>query len=287
MTLSLRCYHCNEPVPAKGLWSAWVLGEDRPMCCAGCQAVAQAIVTSGGESYYAQRTSTALEPKQLERLSVWADLLEDPAWTGRHIQTVTSRIQIPGQAQSNQDTDQRETTLAIEGLRCGACAWLIESVLSQTPGVVHARANASTARLRLRWNPRLTGLNALSQSLLRLGYAAVPLGASQLEEQRRRQEKLENRRLFVAVLGWAQVRDRPEARAPSSVGGAAEHLNEDVRDAVDLGLDGRCGEEEDGSTRAGRLMFSPRSSFRQQEEVSAAAPICEPGEGVRVRSRYT
>ena len=106
MTLSLRCYHCNEPVPAKGLWSAWVLGEDRPMCCAGCQAVAQAIVASGGESYYAQRTSTALEPKQLERLSVWADLLEDPAWTGRHIQTVTSSIQIPGQAQSNQDTDR-------------------------------------------------------------------------------------------------------------------------------------------------------------------------------------
>ena len=205
MTLSLRCYHCNEPVPAKGLWSAWVLGEDRPMCCAGCQAVAQAIVASGGESYYAQRTSTALEPKQLERLSVWADLLEDPAWTGRHIQTVTSSIQIPGQAQSNQDTDQRETTLAIEGLRCGACAWLIESVLSQTPGVVNARANASTARLRLRWNPTLTGLNALSQRLLRLGYAAVPLGASQLEEQRRRQEKLENRRLFVAGLGWAQV----------------------------------------------------------------------------------
>ena len=98
-------------------------------------------------------------------------------------------------------------------------------------------------------------------------------------------------------LCWAgrQCRDGPEAWAPSSVGGAAEHLNEDVRDAVDLGMDvrdavdlgmdGRCGE--DGSTRAGRLMFSPRSSFRQQEEVSAAAPICEPGEGVRVRSRYT
>jgi Cu2+-exporting ATPase len=205
MTLSQRCYHCNEPVPAKGLWSACVLGEDRPMCCAGCQAVAQAIVASGGESYYAQRTSTGLDPKQLERLSAWAELLEDPAWTGRHIQTVTSRIQIPGHAPANQDTDQSETTLAIEGLRCGACAWLIESVLSQTPGVVHARANASTARLRLRWNPKLTGLNALSQSLLKLGYAAVPLGASQLEEQRRRQEKLENRRLFIAGLGWAQV----------------------------------------------------------------------------------
>ena len=205
MSPGQRCYHCNEPVPAQGLWSARVLGEDRAMCCAGCQAVAQAIVASGGENYYAQRTSNALDPKQLERLSAWADLLEDPAWTGRHIQTVPCRIQKSGQALANEETDQNETTLAIEGLRCGACAWLIERVLSQTPGVSLARANASTARLRLRWNPNVTGLNALSQTLLKLGYAAVPLGAGQLEEQRKRQEKLENRRLFIAGLGWAQV----------------------------------------------------------------------------------
>ena len=205
MSLGQRCYHCNEPVPAQGLWSARVLGEDRAMCCAGCQAVAQAIVASGGENYYAQRTSNALDPKQLDRLSAWADLLEDPAWTGRYIQTVPCRIKKSGQALANEETDQNETTLAIEGLRCGACAWLIERVLLQAPGVSLARANASTARLRLRWNPNTTGLNALSQTLLKLGYAAVPLGAGQLEEQRKRQEKLENRRLFIAGLGWAQV----------------------------------------------------------------------------------
>ena len=70
------------------------------------------------------------------------------------------------------------------------------------------------------------------------------------------------------VLGWAQVRDRPEAWASSSVGGAAGHLNDDVQDAVDLGLDGRCDEEEDGSTRAGALRFSLRSGCRQGEEVN-------------------
>ena len=72
------------------------------------------------------------------------------------------------------------------------------------------------------------------------------------------------------TLCWAGrwCRDGPEAWAPSSVGGAAEHLNEDVRDAVDLGLDGRCDEEEDGSTRAGTLRFSLRSGSRQREEVN-------------------
>ena len=48
--------------------------------------------------------------------------------------------------------------------------------------------------------------------------------------------------------------------APSSVRGAAEHLNDDFQDAVDLGLVGRCVEEAAGSTRAGALRFSLRSS---------------------------
>ena len=81
-------------------------------------------------------------------------------------------------------------------------------------------------------------------------------------------------------LCWAGrwCRDGPEARAPSSVGGAAEHLNDDVQDAVDLGLVGRCVEEEAGSARAGTLRFSLRSGSRHGEEVNTATPICEPGE---------
>ena len=80
-------------------------------------------------------------------------------------------------------------------------------------------------------------------------------------------------------LCWAgrQCRDGPEAWAPSSVGGAAEHLNEDVRDAGRLGLDGRCGEEEDGSTRAGTLRFSLLSSSGQGEEVNDATATCAQG----------
>ena len=81
-------------------------------------------------------------------------------------------------------------------------------------------------------------------------------------------------------LCWAgrQCRDGPEAWAPSSVGGAAEHLNEDVRDEVDLGLVGRCVEKEAGSTRAGRLRFSLRSGSRQGEDVSAATATCAQGD---------
>ena len=77
-------------------------------------------------------------------------------------------------------------------------------------------------------------------------------------------------------LCWAgrQCRDGPEAWAPSSVGGAAEHLNDDVRDAVDLGLVGRCVEEETGSTRAVRLRFSLPVEQRPGRNGHIATSAC-------------
>ena len=165
------------------------------MCCPGCKAVAEAIVGAGAEQYYRQRTEQALEPGRLAQLSPWADLLEDPAWTSRHVQ----------EQASGAGRTVRQTTLAIEGLRCGACAWLIEKILLDLSGVLQAQANAVTARLRLVWDPSITSLKVMTNALLAYGYAAVPIGASALESHRQAAERQQNRRLFVAGLGWAQV----------------------------------------------------------------------------------
>lgn len=168
------------------------------MCCPGCQAVAQAIVQAGAEQYYRQRTQDALEPDRLQKLAPWADLLEDPAWTARHVQ---ERPVGTGAASAV----MKEATLAIEGLRCGACAWLIEKILLALPGVAQVQANPVTARLRLVWDPLQTSLKAMTHALLAYGYAALPIGSTGLEASRREAERQQNRRLFVAGLGWAQV----------------------------------------------------------------------------------
>ena len=52
MATPLPCYHCGLPVPAGSRYRTTVLGELREMCCPGCQAVAEAIVSGGLESYY-------------------------------------------------------------------------------------------------------------------------------------------------------------------------------------------------------------------------------------------
>jgi Cu2+-exporting ATPase len=193
MNAQLRCFHCGEPVPPKTHWTTRIDGIDQPMCCLGCQAVAQAIVDTGAQAYYKQRTVTGVDQQMLEQLSPWASLIEDPAWTARHVQL------------SGSDQPVATTTLAIEGLRCGACAWLIERVLAAQPGVLAAQANATTARLTLRWQPERNNLKSLGQTLLTYGYAMLPIGSTELEQQRVSQARTSNRRLFVAGLAAAQV----------------------------------------------------------------------------------
>ncbi len=160
------------------------------MCCIGCQTISKAIVDAGATSYYTQRTAKALDIETLEALSPWASLLEDPQWTEQHVRS---------------DAQESSTTLAIEGLRCGACAWLIEKILAQSPGVMSATANASTARLNLRWQPQKTSLGQIAKRISAIGYALLPIGSAPVEAARKAGDRKSLRRLFVAGLASAQV----------------------------------------------------------------------------------
>ena len=67
MATPLPCYHCGLPVPSGARYRTSVLGEMRDMCCPGCQAVAEAIVAGGLQSYYQHRSETAANPDSLTR----------------------------------------------------------------------------------------------------------------------------------------------------------------------------------------------------------------------------
>lgn len=175
--------------------SVAIAGMEQPMCCRGCQAVAQAIVDAGAQAYYEQRAVPALDPKRRDQLSPWADLLGDPAFTTRHVL----------QAETQDGKPVSETTLAVEGLRCGACAWLIERILTRQPGVVSAKANATNARLFMRWQPQQVSLQALCQLLREVGYITLPVGSLALEATRKAHARADTRRLFVSGFLAMQV----------------------------------------------------------------------------------
>ena len=184
------CFHCGAPIDQPGRWSARIEGVERPMCCAGCQAVAGAIVSAGLDDYYRTRSApaagAAVVPPALGALEVYDDA---------DLQTRFVRAR---------GTD-RETTLMIDGLRCGACVWLLEQGLRRRPGVVGVSVNLATGRATLDWDPSRTRLSSLLDAIGRLGYRGLPFDPREREAQIQRTSRALFRRLFIAGLGMMQV----------------------------------------------------------------------------------
>jgi Cu2+-exporting ATPase len=142
------CLHCDLPT-----------APNRRFCCPGCAAAYETIQTLGLGRYYRQRV---LDPKQRaprpDRAERW-DLT---------------------QYVSTRGDGAHELILAVNGLQCGACVWLIESVLAREADVVQGRVNMTTRRLRLVWRGATNRANALIGAIESLGYHLVPFNAEAL-----------------------------------------------------------------------------------------------------------
>ncbi|MET0962881.1 MAG: heavy metal translocating P-type ATPase [Noviherbaspirillum sp.] len=182
------CFHCGLPVPAGSHWQVEIDGADRPMCCPGCAAVAQAIVDHGVADYYRSRSDYAVTaeqdvlPPQL--------LLYDSAEASAGFRGAEGML---------------EATLSVDGLRCAACVWLIERRLRQIAGVAAADMNVATGRLFVRWDPAQCRLSDILGAMRGIGYAAYPFDPARHEAQLRRAGKTLGRQLFVAGLCMMQV----------------------------------------------------------------------------------
>lgn len=184
------CYHCGEEVPANTDFQVKILGENREMCCPGCETVAQTIVESGLESYYQYRTAPAekadLVPEQLRALIHYDN--ED-------VQSEFVR----------NSENSAEVTLSLEGVSCAACAWLIEKQVSSQAGVFSIRVNTTTNRAILGWDKSQTRLSELLGVIHRLGYKAAPFEADKQEAAYHEAMKQYLYRLGIAGLATMQV----------------------------------------------------------------------------------
>ncbi|WP_263139593.1 heavy metal translocating P-type ATPase [Pseudomonas sp. RIT-PI-AD] len=191
MSTPTPCYHCGLPVPVGQRFEALILGEKRPLCCPGCQAVAEAIVAGGLESYYQHRSETSTNPDALPQA-----LPEEIALLDRE------DVQRPFVEHQG---DLAQACLLIEGISCAACGWLIEKHLRRLEGVAEASLNLSNHRLNVRWADSTLPLSRLLAELRRIGYAAHPYKADEAAERLHRENRRALRQLGVAGLLWMQV----------------------------------------------------------------------------------
>ncbi|MCK4866936.1 MAG: heavy metal translocating P-type ATPase metal-binding domain-containing protein, partial [Alphaproteobacteria bacterium] len=148
------CRHCGEPL-GDGL-----AGE---FCCPGCAAAFEIVRGLGLESYYRRRVLDA------DTRAIRPD-------------GAPPRFDFAPYVTTQPDGDS-SVTLAIDGLHCAACVWLIESVLSRLPGVVMGRVNMTTRRLRLVWRPGETDPQDLVARIVALGYRLTPFDEAAADDE--------------------------------------------------------------------------------------------------------
>ncbi|MBE9567796.1 MAG: heavy metal translocating P-type ATPase metal-binding domain-containing protein, partial [Proteobacteria bacterium] len=141
---STHCFHCDLPVPENLDITVEYQGENKAMCCYGCQAVAQAIINSGMDDFYKYRTQSPDKPEEI----VPAFLQQLKAYDSAIIQQkfVNTTEQQAG------DGKALEVSLILEGITCAACVWLNEQHLNSLDGVISANINYSNHRARVRWD---------------------------------------------------------------------------------------------------------------------------------------
>ena len=162
----------------------------QPVCCSGCEAVANLILKSGQSRYYQFRTEKALKPT------------DDDAGIEESWKRFDERHALWGGPLKN---GRYELLLQVEGIRCAACAWLIRSQLESRKGIDQVQVDVATGFVRIIWQPDILRLSKIAAILAGVGYRPhLPLaGAESIGRQQERRNAL--KRLGVAGLGMMQV----------------------------------------------------------------------------------
>ncbi|MDO5768829.1 MAG: heavy metal translocating P-type ATPase [Psychrobacter sp.] len=181
------CFHCGDLVPSPPFYSE-VLGEQREMCCLGCQLASQSIVEAGLEQYYLDRSEinrTASLPAELTRLQAY------------------DHDDIKSQFVYH-DEGQSVAELSVNNLRCAACTWLIESRLNELEGVSGCQVNLTNQRMRVIWDETQLPISEILATINQIGYEAKPYRQDSHEAMLARHNKTMLLRLGIAALGAMQ-----------------------------------------------------------------------------------
>ncbi|MEO8386492.1 MAG: heavy metal translocating P-type ATPase metal-binding domain-containing protein, partial [Betaproteobacteria bacterium] len=164
-------------------------GRMRPMCCIGCEAVANTIIEADLVAFYRERTAmsgTAAAPVSLASEALFG------------LERVQANF-------VTSDGNLRTAEIYIGGITCSACVWLAEAALQRVPGINSAAVNQITHRASVSWDAKRADLPALLAALQRVGLSAQPATAAAAIGARRKQRRSALIELGVALLSMMQV----------------------------------------------------------------------------------
>ena len=187
-----ECFHCGETMPPDLSLNVMIDGELKPVCCAGCKAVAETIINFGLEKYYRYRTGLPARPDE----PVPEELLQFEIYDDLNFQSTFTELS---------EKDLKSVHIMLEDVVCPACTWLIETRLSRLPGIENLKVNYTSNRATVTWHEDLITLGKILKTIHALGYRAYPYDPNRGQLLLERERKLHLRRLGLAGLLGMQV----------------------------------------------------------------------------------
>ena len=169
------CSHCGLPATESQADDGVIF------CCAAC-ATAYSLINAHGLGAYhnfAEKRGAAVAPSGRG--------FEDFDHEAFHARYVT--IDAAGQA---------HTQLALQGVHCASCVWLIERVPLLVSGVARAELDIRQSRADISWDPSATTLSAIARTLDALGYTPHPYRGGERAALRRSDDRAMLVRIGVA-----------------------------------------------------------------------------------------
>ena len=168
------CKHCQNKITDD-------LSEE--FCCKGCKIAYEIINKIGLSSYYSLRKidpqTRKLKPEEAEKINI-AEFV-------------------------NVENGVNSIFLAIDGLHCAACVWLIESILKKQEKVLLARINLSKKYLLLKWLGSKEEGNYLINLIHEIGYKLFPFDEKIIREEEKKYNNELLKCLAVAGFGAGNV----------------------------------------------------------------------------------
>lgn len=171
--ITRNCTHCATPTLCSVEENAGPI-----FCCKGCQGAYELIHGWGLDSYYQLR-------QQLKHTGI-VQVTDGSQGFAQFDDHEFLGESTPIETEAGLVTCQ----LAVHGLHCGACSWLIENAAARIDGLKMARVNMAEHTIRFVFDVTLLKLSDIAALLNRLGYQLSPIKdhvQGHLQQENRRQ----------------------------------------------------------------------------------------------------
>ncbi|MDX1775715.1 MAG: heavy metal translocating P-type ATPase, partial [Desulfobulbales bacterium] len=165
----LTCDHCGLHIPVPDLVEASINNTPHNFCCRGCEGAYRIICGAGLDDFYRKRT--------------W----EEPGLPHGAFETQYDDQYLEKFVHHN--NGESEIYLLLEGLRCAACVWLNERVLSRLDGILKAQVNYSTHRASVTFAPERITPGKIFDTIRALGYLPRPFSRDAVLQAAEREKK--------------------------------------------------------------------------------------------------